>query len=68
MSRAAEDWRTLLQRRAEELVEGAQAVLVVPAVDDDGTINALATRELLNDVLQDFASTKYLLSQQECIL
>jgi len=65
--KAADDWRQLLHSRATELQTGGEMVMIVPAVDEtDGTVNALETRELLNDVLQD-SMQKYLISQQEYV-
>jgi len=63
--RAAKDWKAILQARSQELVPGAKLVLVVPAVADDGTVNASESRELLNEVLLDLVNQKSLLTDAE---
>jgi hypothetical protein len=48
---AAEDWKTFLSRRAEELRPGGRLVLLLPGVDDDGLTGFEDLFDHVNEVL-----------------
>jgi hypothetical protein len=63
-ARAAEDWAEFLWNRAAELVPGGRMVMVEPCSSPDGTLGAVNTSGLMDEIIAELVDEQRLTEEQ----